>query len=84
MAPRVDLGVGWHLPWPDGNGFYKRPFASTTRASADIIEDLAERGKTWAQIGQVIRFDPEAWTVAQRFVEAGFGDVPAARHIWKD
>lgn len=73
---RVSLGVDWMLPKKAG-GYYKQPFASTTQASSDLIEMLAEDGSTWADLVERIRYDPEARGVAQRFVDEGYGSVAA-------
>mgnify|MGYP007125820773 CR=1 FL=1 len=77
--PRPSLGVDWHLPNPKG-GFYKRPFASTTVASADLIDMVAGDCLTWREVAAAIRYDPEARDVAMAFVEAGYGD-DVAREI---
>lgn len=79
MKPRKrpSLGVDWHLPNPRG-GFYKRPFASTTVASADLIALVAGDSLTWREVVAGIHYDPEARDVAMAFVEAGYGDAVAA------
>lgn len=79
MKPRKrpSLGVDWHLPNPRG-GFCKRPFASTTVASADLIALVAGDSLTWREVVAGIHYDPEARDVAMAFVEAGHGDAVAA------
>lgn len=74
------LGVDWHLPCKR-LGFKRRRFASTTRATGDLIVLLAGRGLTWSQVSSAINFDPDAKAVADRFVTEGFGDVRADQHV---
>jgi hypothetical protein len=74
------LGVDWYLPTPKGS-FATRRFATTTVASARLIELLAADGLTWAEIATRIHFDSEALRVATGFVNAGFGDAKAAEHV---
>lgn len=75
---RVSLGVDWHLPVRRGLGFQRRPFATSTVASANLIAVLAGDGLTWSEIHQGILYDPEAKIVCQGFIDAGFGDAKAA------
>lgn len=74
------LGVDWHLPAKNGKGYAKRRFATTTKASSDLIEMLAEDGLTWDQMAEQILFDPEAKAVAQGFIDAGHGQTKALVH----
>lgn len=81
MARRAaSLGVDWHLP--DGKGGYRaRRFATTTKASSDLIAMLAADGLTWAQVRDGINFDDEAKAVAEHFIAAGYGDTRAMDHV---
>lgn len=72
------LGVDWHLPARRGDGYARRPFATTTVASSDLIRLLADDGLTWAEVADAILFDPDAKHVATTFVDAGHGDTKAA------
>lgn len=74
------LGVDWHLP--DGwGGFRNRPFATTTKATSDLIEALAADGHTVHSARAEIRFDPEAEAVLDGFINAGFGRERLARYV---
>lgn len=75
------LGVDWHLPTKNGSGYAKRRFATTTVASSNLIEMLADDGLTWAQMTEEILFDPEAKAVAQGFIDAGHGEAKALVHL---
>lgn len=68
---RGSLGVDWHLPGR------KRRFATTTKASSDLIVALASDGRTWAQVAADINFDDEAKAIADRFVSEGYGETLA-------
>lgn len=75
MARRkpTSLGVDWHLP--DGRGSFRaRRFATTTRATSDLIEALAADGHTVASARDAVNFDPDAKAVLATIAEAGFGD----------
>jgi hypothetical protein len=84
---RDGLGVDWYLPargWAPTAmkaDFRARPFASTTVASSDLITLLARDGMTWRQIAEKILYDPDAKAIAVRFVEEGYGDVPALSFV---
>jgi len=74
------LGVDWHLP--DGRGgFRNRPFATTTKATSDLIEALAADGHTVHSARAEIRFDREAEAVLDGFINAGFGREHLARYV---
>lgn len=79
-ARRPNLGVDWHMP--DGKGgFRARRFATTTRATSDLIVLLAEQGHTVQSAHDEIRFDPEGKTVLAAMAEAGFGDRALADFV---
>lgn len=63
------LGVDWHLP------HQKRPFASTTQATSDLIRFLAGGGLTVAEARDVILFDEEGRAVLARLADEGYGHV---------
>lgn len=73
------LGVEWVMFKREKGtiGFYRKPFASTTKASADLIRLLSETADTIQDIYDNIRFDDEAKTVVHAYVDKGFGDYPA-------
>lgn len=77
---QASLGVDWHLPDPRG-GFRRRRFATTTQASSDLIVLLATDGATWADVAVQVNFDDDAKVVAQGFVNAGYGHIPAIGHL---
>ena len=66
------LGVDWHLP-ALGGGYQGRRFATTTKATSDLIELLAEEGHTVQSARDAVRFDNEAEDVLDGFIGAGFG-----------
>lgn len=70
-----NLGVDWFLPGA------KCRFATTTVASAYLIERLADDGSTWSRIHDVILYDPDAKAVAAKFVERGYGSTPAREMV---
>ena len=76
----VSLGVEWHMPNSRG-GFAARPFATTTRATSDLIEALAADGHTVQSAHDEIRFDPEGKMVLAAMVEEGFGPVLLNRYV---
>jgi hypothetical protein len=70
----VSLGVDWHLPARRG-GFAARRFATTTRATSDLIEVLAGDGHTVQSAHDAILYDDDAKAVLARFIDAGHADV---------
>lgn len=68
----VGLGVDWHLP-KRGGGYQARRFATTTRATSDLIVHLATDGHTVQSARDAINFDPEGKAVLTRFVDEGHG-----------
>jgi hypothetical protein len=75
VSRRLDLGVDWVLPGR------KRPFASTTQATSDLIVFLAEDGATFGEVLQAINFDAEASAVVRYFCDHGYADVPANTYV---
>ena len=74
MSRRMpSLGVDWHLP-KRGGGYQGRRFATTTRATSDLIVHLAADGHTVKSARDEIRYDPEGKAVLTRFVDEGHGD----------
>ena len=63
-------GVLWYLP------AMKKPFAGTTKATSDLIVDLAEQypAESVTTIFRTINFDPDARGVLLVFIGAGYGD----------
>lgn len=59
------LGIDWFLP-----GARKR-FATTTKASSDLIVLVSEQGLTVAESVDLILYDPEAKAVLEFLAEHG-------------
>lgn len=68
---RRSLGVEWTLPGR------KRPFATTTQATSDLIVALAEEGGTVCEVRDRIHFDPEAVAVLDYLCDHGLANTPA-------
>lgn len=76
----ASLGVEWHMP--DGRGgFHARRFATTTRATSDLIEALAGGGHTVQSAHDTILFDSEGKAVLAAMVDAGFGPDRLGRYV---
>jgi hypothetical protein len=76
----VGLGVDWHLP-KRGGGYQARRFATTTRATSDLINLLAGDGHTVQSARDAIIFDPDGKAVLTRFVDEGHGQRPLADFV---
>lgn len=63
------LGVDWFLPGK------KRRFATSTKATSDLIVLVAEDGHTVSESIGAIHFDPEARDILRTFEAAGYGAV---------
>lgn len=63
------LGVQWTLPQK------KRPFATTTVATNDLIVLLAEDGHTVNSAYDEINYDDEAKAVLKKFIENGYAET---------
>lgn len=63
--------VHWFLPGR------KTPIAYSTRATSDIIDDLADihPDKTLVEIRSMIHFDTDAHEVLDAYIERGMGDL---------
>lgn len=72
---KADLGVDWFLPGA------KRRFATTTKATSDLIVALAEQGLTFEQMLDEIRFDVDAKTVIEHFCNKGYGAELVAKFV---
>lgn len=72
---RQNLGVEWYLPG------VRRAFASTTRATSDLISLLGEDGCTFAQARDEINFDSEGALVLEWFCLNGYGDAAVADYV---
>lgn len=64
---RANLGVLWTLPGR------MRPFATSTKATSDLIEALSETGGTISQVLDQIHFDADATEILSFFVDHGYG-----------
>lgn len=73
--PRRSLGVDWHLPGR------KRPFATTTKATSDLVVLLAGDGHTVDSAHAAVNYDPDARAVLEALSAAGHGDRPLAELV---
>lgn len=64
---KQDLGVQWVMPGK------KRPFATTTVATNDLIVLMAGDGHTVKSAHDAINYDDEAKAVLQTFIDNGYG-----------
>lgn len=70
MSKRMSSGdVAWHLPGK------RRPFATTTTATSDLVALLASTGATAQQARDQIRYDPDAARVLDYYIAHGYGTV---------
>ena len=77
---RTSLGVEWHMP--DGRGGFRgRSFATTTKATSDLVEALASDGHTVQSAHDAINFDPEGKAVLAAMVDAGFARDKLSRYV---
>lgn len=67
---RAVSSVAWFAPGR------KRPVATSTVASSDLIAALATDGATVRQIRDRINWDSEAQVVCDAYIRLGFGDEP--------
>ncbi|MCL6423696.1 hypothetical protein Bequi_09900 [Brachybacterium sp. JHP9] len=65
---KADLGVHWFLPGA------RRHFATSTRATSDLIVLLAVPGRTVRQAREEVRFDADAASILEFMVEHGLGE----------
>lgn len=72
---KANLGVEWYLP----NA--KRRFATTTKATSDLIVSLAELELTFEQILGEINFDVDAQIVVEHFCNEGYGQELASKYV---
>lgn len=69
MRVSKSLGVDWFLPQR------KRPFASTTLATSDLINLLSEEGRCVSEIHDAILYDDEAKAVLKTLMDHGYADL---------
>lgn len=67
---RARLGVQWTLPG------HTRLFATSTRATSDLIVALAADGATTSEVRERINFDREGEEILDFLIEHGHGDRP--------
>ena len=60
--------VAWHVPGR------KTPIAYSTRATSDMIQDLADQGFTLAESRRRLLYDDEGQAVLDEYIKRGFGD----------
>lgn len=63
---RQNLGVDWFLPGE------RRRFATTTKATSDLIALFGEQGMTFGQARREVRYDQEAEAVLEWFCRHGY------------
>lgn len=90
MAKKIaNPGEPWHLPDKRRKRplytYNTKPFAYSTPAEAQLLRFIAEDGHTWASALEVLsRYSPTERAIAQRFVDAGYGDDPMSLHMLTD
>jgi hypothetical protein len=67
---RKSLGVDWFMPGK------KRPFATSTRATSDLIVALGEDGHTVQSAHDAILYDPEGKAILAAFIAEGYVNTP--------
>ena len=72
---KQNLGVDWHLPGK------RRRFASTTKATSDLIVALGEDGMTFEQAADAVHFDVDARTILEHFCDQGYGGEMIAKFV---
>ena len=72
---KQNLGVDWHLPGK------RRRFASTTKATSDLIVALGEEGMTFEQAADAVHFDVDAKIVLEHFCDQGYGGEMIAKYV---
>jgi len=63
---KIKGDVEWFLPKQ------KRPFAYSTISSSDLIEVLAEEGRTVEEVWASINFDADAKAILAHYMAKGF------------
>jgi 8-oxo-dGTP pyrophosphatase MutT (NUDIX family)/2'-5' RNA ligase/mRNA-degrading endonuclease RelE of RelBE toxin-antitoxin system len=70
FAAAKSLGVDWFMPGK------KRPFATSTRATSDLIVALGEDGHTVQSAHDAILYDPEGKAILAAFIAEGYVNTP--------
>jgi|GEM_PF-498333 len=70
FAAAKSLGVDWFMPGK------KRPFATSTRATSDLIVLLGEDGHTVQSAHDAILYDPEGKAILAAFIAEGYVNTP--------
>lgn len=70
FAAAKSLGVDWFMPGK------KRPFATSTRATSDLIVVLGEDGHTVQSAHDAILYDPEGKAILAAFIAEGYVNTP--------
>lgn len=71
MKKAYGCGVLWHIPGK------KKPIATSTRATSDLIVALAADGGTIRDVYAQINYDVDAKAIMQKYIELGYGDIIA-------
>lgn len=72
---KANLGVDWHLPGK------RRRFATTTKATSDLIAALGEEGYTFEQALDAVFYDLDAAVILEHFCTEGYGGEMIAKHV---
>lgn len=75
ILKKQHLGVEWFLPQQ------KRPFASSTVASSNLISLLGENGSTFQEVLTTINYDDEAKTIVEYFCNNGFANKKVSDYV---
>lgn len=83
IKPKMHLGVDWYLPG------YKRPFATTTPATNDLVVAIAYHYPflpvcDCAKDDGVFRYEPDARALMDCFIQAGYGHYALSYVLSKD
>lgn len=72
---KANLGVDWHLPGK------RRRFATTTKATSDLIAALGEEGYTFEQALDAVFYDLDAAVILEHFCDEGYGGEMIAKYV---
>lgn len=61
----------------------KKPFATSTVATRDLLILLSEDGCTISELTSKIHYDVEAKSIVQKFIDEGYGKEQAKKFFWR-
>lgn len=72
---RINLGVQWYLPSK------KKPFATSTTATKDLVDILSHEDKTRTieDVYNLINYDLEAKDILKTYIDKGYGNEIASK-----